>query len=492
MTNRKFYVTTAIPYVNASPHIGQALEFVQADIIARYHRLIGDDTFFLTGTDENAHKNYLVAKEQGIPVGDFVEKHTNEFLELLEKLQISNDDFIRTTDQERHWPGVYKLWKKATESGDIYKKKYEGLYCVGCEAFVTEKDLQNGLCPVHQKPPEKVSEENYFFRLSKYQQELEELISTDELHIIPESRKNEVLSFIRSGLKDLSISRDRKRVPWGLPVLDDSSQTIYVWFDALTNYISALGYGSEDDSLFKKYWPADVHVIGKDIARFHAIYWPAFLLSAGLPLPKQILVHGFFTVEGQKISKTIGNVLNPLDIIEEYGTETLRYYLLKRGALFTDADFSIHELEATYNSDLANGLGNLVSRVAKLCEKSKLEFFLSEVRPHLNKKENEKLEGYKFNEALGEIWEKIAKLDKFIDTEKPWESLKEQKTVNNEQGTKSNELEDILYRLVGGIREVAVLLEPFLPETSLKIQEQFEGPKIKSGEPLFPRITDAQ
>ncbi len=466
-------MTTAIPYVNASPHIGQALEFVQADVIARYHRLLGDDTRFLTGTDENAHKNYLVAKEQNIPVEDFVEKHTNEFLGLLERLQISNDDFIRTTDQRRHWPGVYEFWQKAIENGDIYKKKYEGLYCVGCEAFVTGKDLKEGLCPVHQKPPEKVSEENYFFRLSKYQKELEELISTDELRVIPESRKNEVLSFIRSGLEDLSISRDRKRVPWGIPVPDDSSQTIYVWYDALTNYISALGYGSEDESLFDKYWPANVHVIGKDIVRFHAVYWPAFLLSAGLPLPKQILVHGFFTVEGQKMSKTIGNVLNPIEIIDEYGTEALRYYLLKRGALFTDGDFSVKRFEEIYNADLANGLGNLVSRVAKLCEKSKLKFVLSEPRSCI--KENEKLDAYKFNEALEEIWKKIAKLDKFIDEKKPWE-------------LKSAKLRDVLSFPIEEIRKIGVLLEPFLPETAKKIQKRFAGPEIRSAEPLFPRI----
>jgi len=500
----KFYVTTAIPYVNASPHIGQALEFVQADVIARYHRLLGEDTYFLTGTDENAHKNYLVAQEKGIPVEDFVEKHTNEFLELLEKLQISNDDFIRTTDQKRHWPGVYKLWKRALKNGDIYKKKYEGLYCVGCEAFVTEKDLQNGLCPIHQKPPEKVSEENYFFRLSKYQKKLEKLISTDELHIIPESRKNEVLSFVRSGLDDLSISRDRKRVPWGIPVPDDPTQTIYVWYDALTNYLSALGYGQEKseirNSKLETYWPADVHVIGKDITRFHAIYWPAFLLSAGLPLPKQILVHGFFTVEGQKMSKTIGNVLNPLDIIEEYGAETLRYYLLKRGALFHDADFSVGELEATYNADLANGLGNLISRVAKLCEKSKLDFVLSDPRSWANKNlslrsrtlhfsprsksKNEKLEEYKFNEALGEVWQKIAVLDKFIDEEKPWELTRNKELRIKNKGR----LEKTLQSLVGGVRGIAVLLKPFLPETSVKIQKQFAGPEIRADEPLFPRI----
>lgn len=474
---KKFYITTSIPYVNAPPHIGQALEFVQADVLARYRRLKGEDVYFLTGTDENAHKNYLAAKKIGISVEQFVEAHAAKFLDLLLKLKISHDQFIRTADRKRHWPGVFKLWEGAVKNGDIYKRKYTGFYCTGCEAFVTEKDLRDKLCPIHQKEPEEVGEENYFFRLSKYQKKLEGLILKKKLLVVPESRRNEVLNFVRSGLEDLSVSRERRRVPWGIPVPNDPSQTIYVWYDALANYISALGYGTKDDRLFRKYWPADLHLIGKDIVRFHAVYWPAFLLAAGVELPKQILVHGFFTVEGRKMSKTVGNIVNPLEIISRYGAEPLRYFLLRRGALFSDADFSLRELEKIYDTDLANGLGNLVARVARLCERvdslftaSVLRFTDARFAPC-----HRALENFRFDEALAFIWEKVGAVDKFIDEKKPWELEKE-------------ELGRTLTFPVGEIREIAVLLEPFLPEISRRIKGQFAGPKIKFEKPLFPRL----
>ena len=492
---RKFYVTNAIPYVNAPPHLGHALEFVQTDTIARYHRLLGEDVYYLTGADENALKNVLAAEEANVPAKSFVDENTTKFEDLRDVLNLSYDDFIRTSDRERHWQGAQKLWQECEKAGDIYQKDYEGLYCVGCEEFKTEKDLVEGFCPEHKDKPQLVRERNYFFRLSKYQNQLQKLIEADELKIIPEHRKNEVSSFIKSGLEDFSISRTKERARgWGIPVPGDESQIIYCWYDALANYVTALGYGLEDDIPFQKYWPADVHVIGKGITRFHAIYWPAMLLSAGLELPKSIFIHGYITIEGQKISKSLGNVIDPFEVVEKYGTDAVRYYLLKAIPPTADGDFSVKYFEEVYNADLANGLGNLVSRVAKLCEKSELEFVLSEPRSWVNKnlslrsrtlhfsprsksknEKNERLEEYKFNEALEEVWQKISKLDKFIDEEKPW-------TLG------ARELEKALNQLVEGIREIAVLLEPFLPETSQKIQEQFLGPEIKSREPLFPRI----
>jgi len=369
MQKNRFYVTTAIPYVNAAPHIGFALEIVQADAIARYHRLIGDDTFFLTGTDENALKNVQSAEKAGVPVKKFVDRNSQRFEDLKGALNLSFDDFIRTTE-ERHVKGAQKLWQ-ACDPDDIYKKGYRGLYCIGCEQFYTEKELVEGKCPEHGTVPETVEEENYFFKLSGYQEQLIKLIESDELKIIPATRKNEVLSFIKGGLEDFSISRSNKRAKgWGVPVPGDESQVAFVWFDALSNYINALGYANDGEK-FKKYWlenPNRTHVIGKGIIRFHAVYWPAMLLSAGISLPTEIFVHGYLTVDGQKISKSLGNVIDPFALVEKYGTDPVRYYLLAKFSPFEDGDFSEAKLKETYNSDLANGLGNLVSRVAKLAE----------------------------------------------------------------------------------------------------------------------------
>ena len=296
---KKFYITTAIPYVNAPPHVGHALEFVQTDVIARYHRLLGEDVRFQSGADENALKNVESAEKEGIPVEQLVKRNSEAYRCIKEKLNISFDDFIYTTDEKKHWPGVYKLWKAGEQAGDIYKKKYQGLYCVGCEEFKFERDLdEEGKCPEHQKKPELIEEENYFFRLSKYQKQLEKLIESDQLKIIPEKRKNETLSFIKSGLEDFSISRSKERAKgWGIPIPGDDSQIIYVWYDALANYITALGYGRENDKDFKRYWPADLHVIGKGILRFHAVYWPAMLISARIEIPKAIFIHGYITAD---------------------------------------------------------------------------------------------------------------------------------------------------------------------------------------------------
>src|SRR3990172_1201454 len=482
MPKNRFYVTTAIPYVNAAPHIGFALEIVQADLLARYHRLIGDDTFFLTGTDENALKNVQSAEKAGVPVKEFVDDNSSDLEDLKGALNISFDDFIRTTE-ERHVKGAQKLWQ-ACDPDDIYQKKYRGLYCVGCEQFYTEKELVDGKCPEHGIVPETVEEENYFFKLSKYQKQLEKLIESDELKIVPESRKNEVLSFIRGGLKDFSISRSKARAKgWGIPVPGDEKQVIYVWFDALSNYINALGY-ADDGEKFKKYWlenPNRTHVIGKGILRFHAVgkgiirfhavYWPAMLLSAGIPLPTEIFVHGYLTVDGQKISKSLGNVIDPFALAEKYGTDPVRYYLLAKFSPFEDGDFSEAKLKETYNAGLANGLGNLVSRVAKLAEGKEIGDRRSEIG---EEKYENALENFRLDEALAIAWSRMSELDKYVNENKPWEKQDEA-------------LDKDLRYLISNILSLTSLLEPFLPETAEKIRKQFAG-KIKPASPLFPRL----
>lgn len=480
MGKNRFYVTTAIPYVNAAPHIGFAFEIVQADALARYHRLIGDDTFFLTGTDENALKNVQSAEKAGVPVQDFVNQNSQKFEDLKGVLDISFDDFIRTTE-ERHLRGAQKFWQ-ACDPGDIYKKKYRGLYCVGCEQFYTEKELVGGKCPEHGTVPEAIEEENYFFKLSKYQNQLEKLIESDQLKITPETRKNEVLSFIKQGLEDFSISRSKERAKdWGIPVPGDESQVIYVWFDALTNYINALGYyayrqaGAEGGERFKKYWLENknrTHVIGKGIVRFHAVYWPAMLLSAGIPLPTEIFVHGYLTIEGQKISKSLGNAIDPFALAERYGMDPLRYYLLAKFSPYEDGDFSEERLRETYNADLANGLGNLVSRVAKLAEGREIE--VSESELEIGKEYRKAIERFRFDEALAAVWKGFAFLDGYINREKPWEKSR-------------SDLDKDLNLLVSHLLPLAFLLGPFLPETAERIKKQFSG-EIKAAAPLFPRL----
>lgn len=469
----KYYITTAIPYVNAAPHLGFALELVQTDVIARFHRLLGDDTYFLTGSDENSLKNVQAAKKEGLETQDFVDKYSEKFRQLKSVLNLSFDDFIRTTE-ERHFKGAQKLWNECNKD-DIYKKSYKGLYCVGCEAFYTESELVEGLCPEHKTKPDEIEEENYFFKLSNYQGWLEKLIETDELRIVPQTRKNEVLSFVKQGLEDFSISRSIARsAGWGVPVPGDDAQIMYVWFDALSNYITALGY-AEDDELYQKYWIDNtnrVHVIGKGIIRFHAVYWPAMLKSANLPLPTTEFVHGYITVEGEKISKSLGNTIDPTELVNKYGLDSVRYYLLREIPSHNDGDYSETRFKEVYNADLANNLGNLAARVAKLCEKISLEVpnsqqnIFSEVQAALN--------NFQFDAALQAILAKVTELNKKIDADKPWED------TENKQET----LTDLVY----GIREIAYNLKPFLPETAEKIEQQFKGPQIKAGVALFPRL----
>lgn len=468
----KFYITTAIPYVNAKPHIGHALEFVQADVVARYRKLIGDDVCFLSGSDENAIKNVQAAEEAGKPIQKFIDDNAKLFEQLARKLNVNFDVFQKGSAKDHH-RASQKLWELCKD--DIYKKEYKGLYCVGCELFYSKEELnEKGECFEHPgKKLEEVSEENYFFKLSKYQEEIKKLVKSDEIKIVPENRKHEVLSFVEKGLEDISISRSKVRARnWGVPVPEDPDQIMYVWFDALNIYQSGVGFGS-NNKLYDKWWPADIHVIGKGILRFHAVYWPAFLLSAKLKLPKTIFVHEYIIIEGQKMSKSLGNVIDPVSIIEKYGADPLRFYLLKHVSPFADGDFSEKKFIEAYNSDLANGLGNLVARVAKLCEKLGLN--VENKKTELDLNVSNFLKEFKFNDALNFLWEEITKADKQINESKLWE-------------LPQSEAEPILKDIVRQIRLVAFNLKPFLPETSEKIEEQFKGPKIKSGHPLFPRI----
>lgn len=477
MEKKKFFITTSIVYSNALPHLGFSLESIQADVLARYHRLLGENVFFLTGADEHGVKIARAAKEADEDPKDFTNRISARYKELKGILNLSNDDFIRTTDKKRHWPAVKKVWLKLKANGDIYEKKYRGLYCPGCEAFITRKDLKDGKCLIHQKEPEITEEENYFFRLSRYSKDIESIIAKDKIKIIPQARKNEILNFIKQGLEDISFSRPRKDLKWAIPVPNDKTASIYVWADALTNYISALGYGKNSPK-FKKLWPADIHCIGKDILKFHGAIWPGMLLSLGLPLPKAIFVHGFITVAGQKMSKSLGNVIDPFELVKRYGTDPVRYYLLREIPSAEDGDFTYEKFEKRYNADLASGLGNLVARVITLAAKFKIQDTKKIKNPKLkeeiNKTQNnckKALDGFKFNEALGVIWELISFCDRYIDQEKPWQESKKQKEVIN----------DLLF----AINEIAILLRLFLPETSEKIFNQL---KVKRGRPLFPRL----
>jgi methionyl-tRNA synthetase len=475
----KFYLTAAIPYVNAKPHIGHALEFAQADVIKRFKKRQGFEVTLLSGGDENALKNVQAAENAKIPVQEFVDENNILFKKLAENLNVEFDIWQKGSSKQHHLSSQ-KLWELCDKNGDIYKKTYTGLYCVGCEQFYELSELnEKGECFEHPgKKLEEVSEENYFFKLSKYQNQILSLLEKDEIKIIPSFRKKEAVNFVKQGLEDISISRTNERAKnWGVQVPNDLTQKMYVWFDALNVYQSGVGFGW-DDELYKKLWPADLHVIGKGILRFHAVYWPAFLLSAGLPLPKSLFVHGYFTINGQKMSKTLGNVINPNEIIKKYGVDGLRYYLLAEIPPTSDGDFSEERLKEVYNADLANGLGNLVSRVAKLCENA--NFKQAENHKHIIEDEDylKALEDYRFDEALKFIWTKIDDLNKFVDTNKPWELTK-----NND-----SKLKDILSHLVDGIVEISALLEPFLPNTSEKIEEQFLRNTVKSSFSLFPRI----
>lgn len=505
MDKNKFYITTAIAYTNAEPHIGFALELIQADVLARYHRLLDDQIYFLTGTDEHGSKVAKAAEKSGKDPQQFVDELSERFKKLATVLNISNDDFIRTSDRVRHWPTAEKIWKQIYEKGDLYKKNYEGLYCVGHEAFIKKSELVDGLCPLHKTEPEKVKEENWFFKLSKYRAEIKEKIEKDELKIIPASRKSEILNLLDDA-EDVSFSRPSNPpaggLKWGIPVPDDPTQVMYVWTDALVNYISALGYADSSTGgaeLYKNFWPADVHLIGKDILRFHAMIWPAILLSVGLELPKAIYVHGFVTADGEKMSKSIGNVVDPFKLVEKYGADVVRYFLLREIPSDDDGDFSYKKLEDRYNGDLANGLGNLVQRVVTLIEdKLDGELIYEEdlVEKEVNKKINtifkayqENINGFSLHKAIADVWELVSFANKYLDDKKPWAAIKHDE----------KEFLAIMTNLIFVIYNIAWMLLPFMPETADKIFNIFGADKsinkldnykflVKKSGPLFPRL----
>lgn len=477
-TSNKFYLTTAIPYVNDRPHLGHALEFVQADVLARYHRGQDTEVLLLSGADENALKNVRAAEKAGVPVRDFIETNGRLFAALAERLNIHFDVFQRGSDTAHHYPASQELWRRCAAAGDIYKKSYEGLYCVGCEEFYASEELnERGECFEHPgRKLEFVSEENYFFRLSKYRDEIVGLIRSGALRIVPETRKNEILSFLKEPLRDISISRSNERARnWGVPVPGDDTQRMYVWFDALNIYQSGVGFGW-DEAQYKKWWPADAHLIGKGILRFHAVYWPAFLLSAKLLLPRSVIVHGYITVDGQKMSKTVGNVIDPFVLIDKYGADAVRYYLLREIPSGEDGDFSYEKFEARYNGDLANGLGNLVARVSALARKIRspiARFPVLDLKLHDAIVQNESLyeksvENFRLNDALSAVWELIHHGDAYINEERPWESDKPR----------------VVQDLLALVEETARMLEPFLPETAVKIRDEVVQ---KKGTHLFPR-----
>lgn len=471
----KFYLHSAIPYVNAAPHIGHAQEFVYANVVRRYQKLLGKEVLYLCGADENALKIVQAAEKAGMDPQTFCNKHNQEFLILANKLNVKFCVWQRGTDKEHHYPASQKLWQLCEKAGDIYKKSYTGLYCVGCESFYTPEELdEKGECFEHPgRKPDQVSEENYFFRLSKYQDFITDLVETDTLKIIPEARKNEALAFIKKGLQDFSISRSRQRAKgWGVPVPNDPSQIMYVWFDGLNIYQSGVGFGW-NEAKYEKWWPPELMIIGKGILRFHAVYWPAILKSARLTLPKQLFVHGYLTVDGQKMSKTIGNVVDPNEVLDKFGTDAVRYYLLREIPTTGDGDYSERRFKELYNADLANGLGNLIARVAKLCEK----ITLSPPKPlEFNSEFKKEMELFHFDSVLASLWEQIKEIDKFINDNEPWKITDEKK------------LTEVLNYAVGEIREIAYHLQPFLPETAEKILTQFSGQTVKSQPPLFPRL----
>lgn len=498
---KKFYVMTAIAYVNAAPHIGFAMELLQADVLARYYRLNGYDVRFLTGTDEHGSKLYTLAKSEGVTPQEIVDRNVPKFLELLSALNISNDDFIQTTS-DRHKRGVLKIWNRLVEKGDIYKSHYEGLYCVGCEAFVLEKDLIDGKCSLHKKEPEKLSEENYFFRLSKYSDQIRDLIERDEIVILPMERKREMLNIIgEEGLRDVSFSRPKKVLPWGIVVPNEPDHVMYVWPDALVNYISAVDVENEGE-LFR-YWPGDLNIIGKDILRFHAGIWVGMLLSAGYQPMKSILVHGFVTSEGQKMSKSLGNVVDPFLYVNEFGADALRYYLMKEIPTTDDGDFTRERFLNVYRSDLANSLGNLVFRVLSMTE----QYFAGKIPECGVSASSEEIAKSPFTDIAASyaaafevrdlkmaaelVVKLIASGNEYVDRMKPWVLAK----------NKSPELGRVMFELLELLRLIAVYLMPFVPATSEKIFQQLQcqdtstewgrlvpGGSIVKGGTLFPRV----
>jgi len=467
----KIYITTAIPYVNGVPHIGHAMDYCLADTYARYQRLIGNEVKFQAGTDEHGNKIYLKAKELNTPVADYVKNNSEKFQEFIHNLDVSYTDFIRTTDYE-HEKRCQEIWRKLKDH--IYLAKYEGWYCTGCERFVTEKECKenNGICPDHQKPYEKLEEENYYFRISDFKDRIRVAIETDEMLILPDFRKKEVLKLLEDS-PNVSVSRPRSQLTWGVPVPDDDSQVMYVWIDALANYITVLGYPERDIS---EWWPATAQFVGKDILRFHAIIWPAILLGLGLPLPRNLVSHGMVLADGQKMSKSIGNVVDPMEVLNKHGIDAFRYFFLRHIDTFADSDFTWEKYEAAYNNELANDLGNLVQRLATLAHKNNITIGEFENAP--DAEYCKLMNNFEFSKAIDYVWEKIQAINRKIDDEKPWSLAK-----NGE----IDKLEKCMKSLIGELLTSNLMLEPFIPNAAKKIKAIFTDPIVPPEVPLFPK-----
>ncbi len=505
MEDEKFYITTAIDYVNQKPHLGTAYEKIGADCLARYKRLCGYRTYFLMGNDEHSTNVEKEANRRNMDTLDYCRDMSGEFRTIWKNLNISCDDFIHTSE-ERHIRAVEHLFRKINENGYIYRGKYEGLYCESCEEYISEKDLEEGLCPRHKEKPRTLSEENYFFKLSQFGEPLLRHIRANPGFIRPVIRENEIVNVIESGLEDISVSRAGKR--WGIPIPGDDSHVIYVWFDALINYISALGYGGEKTDLFDRYWPADVHVIGKDITRFHCIIWPAMLMAGGVELPRSIFAHGFISLSGEKMSKTRGNILDPGVMKDTFGPDGLRYLLLREVPFDKDSDISINRLVDRYNSDLANELGNLFSRTTSMIGKyleGNVETAVFGERSVLYGEVLKALEDYrehmdnlKFSVALNSWWPVIQRANKFIEENKPWEMAGDER--------RRDQLSDVFAELLAVLHITGHVLMPFMPVkmeamlTGLGVEEGMEMDQLpprevgaeglQRPEPLFPRIKD--
>jgi methionyl-tRNA synthetase len=501
---RRYNIMTAIPYVNGKPHVGHALELVETDVLARWRRQRGDEVRFQTGTDDNALKNVRGAEAEGIPPAEYVERVAQGFLVLRDALDLSFDDFIKTSSDPRHQPGVDKMWAACANRGDFYRKSYSGLYCVGCEQFYTPDELDDGACPEHGTIPELVEEDNWFFRLSAYQQLLHDLITTDTLRIDPASRKNEVLAFIDAGLEDFSASRSMARARgWGIPVPGDPDQVIYVWFDALANYVTAPGYGTDDAGF--RYWWTDandlVHVIGKGIIRFHAVYWPAMLLSAGIRLPDTIFIHEYLTAGGEKISKSAGNNEDPAEIAATYGTDALRWWMIREVARAGDTDYTAGRLVAAANQDLANNIGNLVNRTVSMVQRYRGGAVpdiaadnpdaaaLRSARNGTRQAIDRALGAFDFRRAAEAVVRLGDQGNRYIEAARPWELAKAERAANVHGAA----LDAVLAELVATCRDLADHLEPFLPGLSQLIMEQCGngGPAVARPNPVFPRLETA-